>query len=435
MRTKTRRFKLQQALLLCAAILLLLAGCTNPESKAAEDGSITLTVPDAKIWGEESSALQVMYDLYQKENTGVKLKQVNIEDYAPALASGKAPDLMLMDPFVAKESYKQKYVEPLDAYYSTHGWDKGMFGWAKNAYSIDGKVIGIPWNYEGLLLVYNKTMFEKNGWKVPTNYNELMEISAKIKEQGIMPFAWGTSDCAGCDNWWMSSIVNSMLGTDGTKQLFSGEKKWTDPDIVQAVQRYSDFWNAGYITDKKSHAVTQEDSMQLLANGKAAMRLDGTWSLASDLKTDFEIGFAPFPSWKPDGTPVIPLGVGGGLVINAKSKHKDEVAKLLTYFFHDDVKKAMAEHGIPEPVEMDYSGLNLKPSVATALNLISEEAAKGKTGYVSWSYGSPSVVGVLESDVASIYLKKVSVEKWLENLQKQKDKDAKDNNLFSLSNY
>ena len=411
---------------------LILGACST---KSASEEKNVIKVPDAAIWGEESSALQLMYDLYEKDHPKYKLKQVTIKDDSTALAAGEGSDLMLMDPFVAKESYKKGYVEPLDKYYEKYQYDKDMFAWAKNAYSYDGKIIGIPWNYEGLLFVYNKDLFKKNNWEVPQNYSQLESLSKEIQKKGLIPLAWGTSDCAGCDDWWVTSMVNSTLGKEGTKQLFSGDKKWTDPEMVEAVQRFSDFWNKGYLSEKKSHAISQEDSMQLFAQGKAAMRLDGTWALASDIKPNFEIGFAPFPSWKPDGKPVIPLGVGGGLTINANSKYKEQVAELLSYFFHKEVVAAMAKHGIPEPIKSDYSNMDLKPNVASALNLITEAAAKGETGYVAWSYGSPSVVEVLESEFASVYLKKKTPEKWLEKLQKLKEKDVKDKALYDLSNY
>ncbi|HZG58751.1 ABC transporter substrate-binding protein [Paenibacillus sp.] len=425
----SRRFA---APLLLAAFAMV-AACTNAGSNSS--GNATITVPDSNIWGEESSALQIMYDLFAAENPDIEIKEVTVEDYAPALAAGEAPDLMLMDPFAAKESYKQNYVEPLDRYYEQYGWDEGMFDWAKNAYSIDGKTVGIPWNYEGLLLVYNETLFQENGWSVPTNYNELTALSENMKAEGIIPFAWGTADCPGCDDWWISSIVNSVLGPEGTKQLFSGDGSWTDPVVADALGRFADYWRDGNLSDKKSHSISQEDSIQLFATGRAAMRLDGTWSLASDIETGFDVGYAAFPSWKEDGEPVIPLGVGGGLVINAKSEHKDEVAKLLSYFFHPDVIRTMAENGIPEPVEADYSQFDLKPNVSKALAIINDAAKSGKTGYVAWSYGSPSVVGVLQSDVASLYLDKMSVDDWLKDLQAKKQKDVGDNTLFDLSNY
>ncbi|QGQ98352.1 extracellular solute-binding protein [Paenibacillus psychroresistens] len=419
------------------SLSVLLTGCSSSGSSSSAT-KIVLKVPDAEIWGEESSALQVMYDLYTKDHPDIKLEQVMMTDdqaMSAALLSGKAPDIMVMDPSVAKERYKMKYIEPMDAYYKKYEWDKDMFPWAKNAFVDQGNVIGIPWNYEGLILVYNKTMFTENGWSAPKNYNDLMQLVPKIKAAGIMPFAWGSSDNPGVDDWWVTSIVNSVLGPDGTKQLYSGDKKWTDPVIVEAIQRYSDFWNAGYITDKKSHAISQEDSSQLFFTGKAAMRLDGTWSLAAENSGKFEVDFAAFPSWKADGEPVIPLGVGGGLVINAKSAHKDEAADLLNYFFKPDVVKAMAEHGIPEPITADYSTMKLKPSVSKALNLISDTISQGNSGYVAWSYGPPSVVQVLESDFASVYLKKTSVEDWLSNLQKLKEKDVAENRIFDLTNY
>ncbi|MFP5115926.1 ABC transporter substrate-binding protein [Bacillaceae bacterium C204] len=425
------RFKL---IALSTALLssLVLGACSN---KASGDEANVIKVPNADIWGEESSALKVMYDLYQKDHPKIKLKQVTVKEMGTALAAGEAPDLILQGPFEAEEAYKQGYIEPLNKYYEKYKYDKDMFGWAKNSYLFNGKYIGIPWNYEGLMLVYNKTMFDKNGWKVPTNYNEVTALVKQMESKSIIPFAWGTSDCAGCDDWWVSSMVNSVLGKEGAKQLFSGDKKWTDPKIVEAVQRYSDFWNEGHVTNKKSQAISQTDATQLFITGKAAMKLDGTWSLASDLKTDFEVGYAPFPSWAPDGKPIIPLGIGGGFTINAKSKHKKEVAELLSYFFHKEVVQAMAKNGIVEPIKADYSGMNFRPNVKEALDLINEAAAKGESGYQTYSYASPSVVEVLENDFASVYLKKTSVIDWLKKLQKQKEKDAKDGTLYKLENY
>lgn len=434
MKNSVRRRVGRSLTALSLAAVMILTAC----SKDGDSGKIKLKVPDAQIWGEESSALQIMYDKFEEANPDYKLEQVTLVDsqaLSAALVAGEAPDLMLLDPSEAKERYKSGYVAPLDAYYEMYGWGSAMFNWAKNAYVEGETTIGVPWNYEGLILVYNETMFNENGWKVPQNYNELMEIVPQMVDKGIMPFAWGSSDNPGVDDWWVTSIINSILGKEGTKQLFSGDKKWTDPEIEEGIQRYSDFWNAGYVTEKKSHAISQEDGNQLFLNGKAAMRLDGTWSLAADNEPDFDIGFAPFPSWKKDGSPVIPLGVGGGLAINAKSEHQDKVAELLNLFFDPEVAASMAEHGIPEPIQMDYSKLELKPSVQKALNLIAQAEQNGQTGYVAWSYGPPSVVQVLESDFASVYLKKTTVADWLNNLQSLKEKDMADNRHFGLEKY
>src|SRR4051812_12407864 len=121
----SRRFTKAIAAVLLTFTMLLTAcsdSTSSPTSSSAE--KIVLQVPDAEIWGEESAALQVMYDLYTKDHPNVKLEQVNLEGEATsaALIAGKAPDIMVMDPTDAKDRYKANYIDPLDAYYTKYGW-------------------------------------------------------------------------------------------------------------------------------------------------------------------------------------------------------------------------------------------------------------------------------------------------------------------------
>lgn len=421
---------------LAFSLVLLLTVAAGCSAGASEEADNVIKVLDAATYGGESKeALTKMYNLYEKNNPEYELKQVSIPDVSAALTAGAATDLIMLDPFQAKESFKADYIEPLNKGLKDYQFDEKFFGWAINSYKYKDKYIGIPWNYEGLLLFYNKTMFEKNGWEVPTNYKELLSLSKKMKQKGIMPFAMGSSDVPGVNNWWATSIVNGVLGPEGTKKLFSGDVKWTDPRLVDAFKRFSEYWNAGYITDKKSHAVSYENSLQLFATEEAAMRLDGTWSLSS-VDPDFEVGFAPFPSWKRNGDPVIPVGVGGGFAVNAKSKHKEEVIELLSYFTNEQVTKIMAQHGIPQPIKTDFGQMDLKPKVKGALNVVDKAMKEGKNGYVSWSYASPSVINNLENGgLAGVYLKKTTVLEWLQQLQKLKEKDAAEGVLVDLSNY
>ncbi|MCL6547592.1 MAG: ABC transporter substrate-binding protein [Alicyclobacillus sp.] len=409
-------------------------GGDTGHARLASGQQIVLKVPPVE--GPEFKAMRVMYDLFEKDHPNIKLQEVTVSDISAALAANAAPDLMMMDPDVAKDAYKQHYIAPLDQYYKKYGWSKIVVNWARNAYSMKGVTLGIPWDQEGVFLYYNKDMFKKYGWKVPQNYNQLVALSKQIQSKGIIPLAWGTSDCTGCDDWMITEIVNSELGPKGTAQLFSGNKKWTDPVLQDAFQRYVDFWNAGYVTKKKSYAISQESSMQLYSTQRAAMRLDGSWSLSADNHPAFQSGYAPFPSWKPNGKPVIPLGVGGGFVVNAKSKHIAEVAELLNYFFKPQVIEAMAKQGVLEPVKgIKLSNMKLSPNVAAGLKLIYSASTSGTSGYVGWSYESPRVEEETSSNFASVYLKKVTVQAWLSKLESLKEKDKADGVLYPLSDY
>lgn len=422
---------------LCIVLItsVFLSACNSKASRQMKEADKVIKVPAPETYGEEGSAVKKMYDRFMKKHPDIYLEEVTVQDMNVALAAGKAPDLLVLENYKLMEQYKLGNIEPLDKYYKEYGWNNKIFKWASNSVDSGDKKVGLPWNFEGLMLVYNKTLFKQKGWKVPTNYKELLNVSKKIKAEGLMPISWGTSNAGGIDDWVVAEMVNSVLGPKGAKELFSGNEKWSNPEMQKSFERYSKYWNAGNMTDKKSHAISLEDSMQLFATGKAAMRLDGTWSLATDLGNEFKIGYAPFPSFKNSGHPVIPLGVGGSLAINKHSKYKDEVAELIDSVFQEDILSEMAQKGAPMPVDMDYGKLNVKSNVADALTLIVNASKNQKNGYLTWTYASPSVVGVLESEMTDIYLKPKRIPQLLKKLDMQKEKDRKEGNLYDINKY
>lgn len=60
-----------------------------------------------------------------------------------------------------------------DIYTTTYAWDGANYLFPGD-YSIQG-------------IIYNKTLFEKNGWKMPHNFKELKELIPKIEEAGVQP--------------------------------------------------------------------------------------------------------------------------------------------------------------------------------------------------------------------------------------------------------
>lgn len=56
-----------------------------------------------------------------------------------------------------------------------------------DACSVDGANYLFPGDYSIQGIIYNKTLFEKNGWKMPHNFKELKELIPKIEEAGVQP--------------------------------------------------------------------------------------------------------------------------------------------------------------------------------------------------------------------------------------------------------
>ena len=71
---------------------------------------------------------------------------------------------------------------------------------------IDGKVYAVPYHSLFNNPIYNTEMWEKNGWKVPTNWTQLLDFCKTAKAKGVIPFAWpaATKGNAG-------QIMNAMM--------------------------------------------------------------------------------------------------------------------------------------------------------------------------------------------------------------------------------
>lgn len=111
----------------------------------------------------------------------------------------------------------------------------------------DGKLYGLPRNTDVAGFYYNAKMFEDNGWGVPTTYDELLDLAAKINEQGIVPLAMD-----GGDGWpmavYLSDILYKLAGYDYST-------------IVSAAISNGDFSN------ENISALKQMETVYLLTNG------------------------------------------------------------------------------------------------------------------------------------------------------------------------
>ena len=82
-----------------------------------------------------------------------------------------------MNPKLADPAYDAN--DLVDGYVYSIGFVGGDKGYLKGK---TGSLFGIPYGSETSILGYRKDIFEKHGLKVPTNYDELLDITCKIPE-------------------------------------------------------------------------------------------------------------------------------------------------------------------------------------------------------------------------------------------------------------
>src|SRR5262249_23448816 len=141
------------------------------------------------------------------------------------------------------------------------------------------------------------------------------------------------------------------------------------------------------------YTTTFADANTAFAEGKAAMKIEGTWWMSdgpsfwgSAAGNDNDWDWAPVPS--KDGTPKYDLGIGSTQSINAKTKYSDQAAHFLTYFYSADAQAVMLTScGLaPAPVSIPADKLSgLDARHAAILDALNKASAANNYGYTTWT--------------------------------------------------
>lgn len=208
----------------------------------------------------------------------------------------------------------------------------------------DGELYGLPRNTDVAGFYYNQKMFEDNGWKVPTTYDELLELAGTIKDAGIVPLAMD-----GGDGWplavYLSDILFKLTGSDYasvvSNAIATGD--FSDENIVKATQILKESADAGLFQngyDSQDYGT----AMNLFTNGQAAMFYMGSWetsmALNEDIPEEIRTNIRVFTMPVIEGGKGIATDIaawnGGGYAVSAKSEVKDEAIKFLNYMYQPD---------------------------------------------------------------------------------------------------
>jgi multiple sugar transport system substrate-binding protein len=135
----------------------------------------------------------------------------------------------------------------------------------------DGKQYFVPFYYYPWAIFYRKSVFAKGGYEVPTTFDQLKTLMAKMQKDGLTPMGFADKD--GWPAMGTFDILNLRInGYDFHIQLMKGQAAWTDPK----VQKVFDTWR-GLLPYHQQGALgrTWQEAAQGLAAKKAGMYLLG----------------------------------------------------------------------------------------------------------------------------------------------------------------
>lgn len=130
-------------------------------------------------------------------------------------------------------------------------WENIMPETRKASCTYDDKLYGLQiWNNSPeYVMVYNKTLFEENGWEVPTTYAELKDLCGKIADAGITPWF-----VPGADGWQHQLAFFQIGGVyeEATPGLYdalnTNQATFADNEkMLEVLNEFKELSDAGYL--------------------------------------------------------------------------------------------------------------------------------------------------------------------------------------------
>lgn len=85
----------------------------------------------------------------------------------------------------------------------------------------------LPYVANAAGILYNKDLFEENGWKVPTTWQEFTTLCDEIKQSGTLPLYLGFKDTWTCLAPW-NALAVGLTDSDTCNQVNMGNTTFSD---------------------------------------------------------------------------------------------------------------------------------------------------------------------------------------------------------------
>lgn len=288
---------------------------------------------------ENQEGLKNIVKAFEKANPGITVDMLIIPNDADAAmsaraAQGKLPDILQMQSYSRVQEYASKgYLVDLTNDPSM----KNVVASAKPSVTYNGKQYGLPMDYAGIGIIYNKDIFAKYNLKAPTTYRELQNVCRTLKSNGIVPFSALLKE-----NWsaghFITMVQTALLAEKNlTADQFianmnAGKSSY---GVVDTDKLFSilDFYKSNM--NDNAAEMGGGEQQQSFAKGESAMMVQGLWAYVDALKLNPKLnaGFIPFPVYNDAKLNKLYADVDSTFGISSQSsKEKQEAAKKFLSF-------------------------------------------------------------------------------------------------------
>ncbi|WP_150461441.1 ABC transporter substrate-binding protein [Nesterenkonia ebinurensis] len=319
-----------------------------------------------------------------------------------AVGSGDAPTLIMSWTGGALLEYvEEDRVVPLDgetgdleSRVHESVWQNGV---------VDGSVYAVPLNdVQPVVLYYNQEVLDEHGLDLPETWSDVEDIIDTL--DGVDDV--DAFSLAGGSIWpafmWLAYLTDRHGGEGAFQAVVEGEDgAWDNESIIWALETMQELGENGFIGNYNAVTADQNEDAQLLADGRAAFLLQGSWVYAT-INQDFpefadsgNFGFTEFPVLEDgagDPSNIVGNPANFWSISADASEEEQEVARtyLSEHLYNDETVDQMLDNGSLPPlndIEDRFAGAEAEDFLTFA----NELAANANHFQLSWDQAiSPS---------------------------------------------
>ena len=182
-------------------------------------------------------------------------------------------------------------------------------------------------------ILYNKEMFEENGWEIPTTWDEFIELLDTIQASGQLPLYFGFKDTWTCLAPW-NAMACDLSPADVCQQVnkgtttFSEEYRELADKIIQLLP----------YAQNDPYAFSYNDACTAFARGESAMYCIGSYAVPQILSVnpDMQIDSFVFPANDNADEQVLNSGVDLQFSVMKDCKNKEAAYEVLQFMLEDE---------------------------------------------------------------------------------------------------
>lgn len=373
-----------------AVLLLLMTACGEKQAemepdiqtqKKTEDGRTQITV-----LVKYAFTINAFEKAVEKEFPDIDLVQVGnytsdrgLVEYERRLEHDDLPDMVMTWPLEIGEEYWDDRLMDLSGMPFTSRYNTSML----DKISKDGKLYYLPGPAQVRGIVYNKTMFEENGWQVPRNYNEFIALCQQIEQSGIRAIQLGFQNPEVLDTAFVGySFGNCFSKPEDAQWLedYNNGKGSFGDQFGPALDTFQQMRDAG-IWKPGDLNVDYAEREKMMFSRKCAMVEDSVLMTRMGYQTTGSTDeFALMPFFDPDGDDwarlymVCYIGLNKHLEEAANKEKYDLVMELMEYISSTEGQDALAAD-----TGAMYSSLNnVAPPDVKEIQDLRESLARGR---------------------------------------------------------